>query len=89
MSNEKVIIAFLKGKEAHTPKRLINNSYIGQTLRTDGVELINYDTRIAHFYNGVLRLNMSKYSATTSKIQNKIKQLAEEMGLIVEEYKLW
>ena len=47
MSNEKVILAFLEGKEAHTPTREVGTYYLtftykGQTLKTDGKELILY-----------------------------------------------
>lgn len=90
MSNEKVILAFLEGKSAHTPTRdILNGVYIykGQTLKTDGVELINYSTKIAYHKNNKLYLNISKYSITTSKIQSKIRQLASQKGLQIVEYK--
>ena len=80
MSNEKVILAFLEGKAAHTPTRNIINgvfTYKGQTLKTDGIELINYSTRIAYKEGNKLYLNTQKYSSTTSHIQSKLKKLAE------------
>jgi len=89
MSNEKVILAFLNGKAAHTPTRDIQNgvyTYKGQTLKTDGIELINYSTKIAYHKNDKLFLNVKKYSNTTSHIQSKIKRLAEDIGLKVVGY---
>lgn len=90
MSNEKVILAFLNEKNAHTPTRNIINgiyTYKGQTLKTNGEELINYSTRIAYHKNGKLYLNISKYSSTTSRIQSKIRRLAENLGFKIVEYK--
>ena len=89
MSNELVITAFLEGKAAHTPTREIINgiySYKGQTLKSNGLELINYSTRIAYHENGKLYLNTKKYSTTTSKIQTWIKRLAEKKNMQVIEY---
>lgn len=91
MSNEKVILAFLEGKEAHTPTREVGTYYLtftykGQTLKTDGKELINYSTRIAYKKDGVVYLNTKKYSVTTSKIQSKIHFLASQKGFKVIEY---
>ena len=89
MSNETVILAFLEGKNAHTPTRDIINGYFtykGQTLKTDGKELINYSTRIAYHKNGKLYLNISKYSSTTSHIQSKIRRLAQEKNMEIVEY---
>ena len=89
MSNEKVILQFLEGKAGHTPTRdILNGVYVykGQTLKTNGCELINYNTRIAYIENGVLFLNVKKYSVTTSKIQNNIRRLASERGFTIKEY---
>lgn len=89
MSNEKVILAFLNKKAAHTPTRDIINGvfmYKGQTLKTNGLELINYSTRIAYHENGKLYLNTRKYSSTTSHIQSKLRRLATECGFDIVEY---
>lgn len=90
MSNEKVILALLEGKSAKTPTRWISDGiylYKGQTLRTDGKELINYKTRIAYKKNkNTIYLNTRKYSQTTSKIQTQIKFLANEHGFKIVEY---
>jgi len=90
MSNEKVIIRFLDKRAGHTPTRnIVNGVYVykGQTLKTNGLELINYSTRIAYWCNDILYVNTKKYSSTTSHIQSKLKRLAEERGLKIIEYK--
>lgn len=87
MTNLQVIKAFLNKECAHTPTReIVNGIYAhkGQTLRSNGLELINYSTRIAYHEDGKLFLNVHKYSVTT-KIQNKLKQLAKEYGYDVVE----
>jgi len=89
MSNEKVILAFLNKKAAHTPTRDIINGvfmYKGQTLKTNGLELINYSTRIAFHQDGKLYINVGKYSSTTSKIQSKLRYLASINGFETVEY---
>lgn len=83
MNNEKVIRRFLEGHAGHTPTRdIVNGDYVykGQTLKTNGLELINYSTRIAFKQDNKLYLNVGKYSVTTSKIQSKLRQLAIEYG---------
>ena len=91
MSNEKVLIAFLNNEKAHTPTRVVsqytNNAYKGQTLSTDGKQLINYQTQIAYHKDGKLYLNVRKYSSTTSHIQSKLRRLAEERSFQIVEYK--
>lgn len=88
MSNEKVIRCFLKHQTGHTATRNITNgvyTYQGQTLATDGLKLVNYSTVIArHINNNVVEINVKKYSVTT-KIQNKLKQLAKEYSYDVVE----
>lgn len=89
MSNEKVIRAFLEGHAGHTPTRdIINGVYVykGQTLKTNGLELINYSTRIAFHQDNKLYINIKKYSRTTSKIQTLLKRLAQEKNFEIIEY---
>ena len=93
MSNEKVILAFLNGKAAHTPTRDIQNgvyTYKGQTLKSNSLELINYSTQIAWKQaknSSEIHLNTKKYSRTTTNIQNMIRKLSEQMGYKIIEYK--
>lgn len=89
MSNETIIRRFLEHKSGHTATRNITNgvyTYQGQTLATDGLKLVNYSTVIArHISNNAVEINVKKYSVTTTKIQNKLKQLAKEYGYDVVE----
>lgn len=89
MKNENVIKKFLEQEKAQTPLRDIINgyySYKGRTLWTRENELINYSTRIAYIKDNTLYINTKKYSNTTSRIQNKIKQLASLTDYDIVEY---
>lgn len=90
MTNQEVITRFLNREKGATNKRKILNGvfyYEGRTLQTDGTDLINYTTKIAYFDNdNILHLNRTKYSATTSKIQNQLKQLALAQNEKIIEY---
>ena len=89
MSNETVIRRFLEYKKGHTATRNITNgvyTYRGQTLRSNGLKLVNYSTVIArHISNNVVEINVKKYSVTTTKIQNKLIGLAKEYGYDIVE----
>ena len=89
MSNETVIRRFLEHQTGHTATRNITSgvyTYQGQTLATDGLKLVNYSTVIArHISNNVVEINVKKYSVTTTKIQNKLIELAKEYGYNVVE----
>ena len=90
MTNLQVINKFLHREKGGTNKRQILNGYYyyeGGTLQTDGTDLINYSTKIAYFdNNNILHLNKSKYSATTSKIQNQLERLALAQDKKIIEY---
>lgn len=90
MTNLQVINKFLNREGGQTNKRQILNGYYyfeGRTLQTDGTDLINYTTKIAYFdNNNILHLNKTKYSATTSKIQNQLERLALAQNKKVIEY---
>lgn len=87
MTNRQVIENFINKRAGHTPKRTINSLYMyeGMTLRSNGLELINYQTRIAYHQDNKLYLNINKYSVTTSKIQSLIKKIASDEGLEIVE----
>ncbi len=88
MTNRQVIENFINKRAGHTPKRQVLNGiyyYEGMTLRSNGLELINYQTRISYHQDNKLYLNIRKYSVTTSKIQSLIKHLASQEGLEVIE----
>ena len=90
MTNLQVINKFLNRERGQTNKRQILNGYYyyeGRTLQTNGTDLINYKTKIAYFDNdNILHLNKSKYSATTSKIQNQLERLALAQDKKIIEY---
>ena len=84
MNNIEVIKRFLNKQPGHTPMRITMNGYKEMTLKTNGLELINYSTRIAYHQDNKLYINISKYSKTTSKIQSQLKELAS--GFEIVEY---
>ena len=91
MTNLQVIKAFLNKESGHTPTREIINgiyAYKDQTLKSNGLELINYSTRIAYHEDGKLYLNVHKYSVTTSKIQSQLRAQAQNYGMDVIEYEI-
>lgn len=63
MKNIEVIKGFLKGTNCKT-----------QNLKSVDGKLVNYSTTIALLKCGMVFLNSTKYSQTTSTIQNKIRQ---------------
>mgnify|MGYP000982306598 CR=1 FL=1 len=63
MKNIEVIETFINGGN----KAKTANLYI------DGENLVNYSTVIAHRINNRIYLNSTKYSQTTSRIQNMIR----------------
>ena len=70
MKNEEIIIAFLNNCSAKT-----------KNLKSDGITLYSYNTAIAtHFPIGVI-FNKTKYSVTTSRIQNKLKSALQSKNL--------
>ena len=84
MNNIEVIKNFLNKRAGQTPTRITMNGYKEMTLKTNGLELINYSTRIAYHQDNKLYINISKYSRTTSKIQSQLKELAS--GFEIVEY---
>ena len=87
MTNIQVIKNFLNKKAGHTPLRTTLNGYEEMTLKSNGLELINYSTRIAYHQDNKLYININKYSRTTSKIQSQLRNLAELNNLEIVEYK--
>jgi hypothetical protein len=62
-----------------TTQQLVREFAYGATkgkassLRIEGDKLFNYNTVIAQRINGAIVLNVTKYSVTTSKHQNRLK----------------
>jgi hypothetical protein len=67
LKNSDVIKAFLSGKYASTTN-----------LHSYGDKLINYNTVIAEHTEAGLVINTSKYSVSTSKIQNVLLKEADQ-----------
>ena len=82
MNEIEVIKRFLNKKSGHTPLRITMNGYKEMTLKTNGLELINYSTRSAYHQDNKLYINISKYSRTTSKIQSQLKELAYNYDIV-------
>lgn len=59
--NDRVIEDFLKGKPSKN-----------RNLYSNGTRLVNYNTCIAEWHDGSLILNVTKYSRTTTVIQNEL-----------------
>ena len=75
MTNLQVIEKFLNKEKGATPKRKIDGGiyvYEGRTLTSDGETLTNYKTIMAKHKDGKIFVNISKYSSTTTRIQNLI-----------------
>jgi len=61
-------------------EQLVNNFLMGETkgkasnLEIRGDKLVNYGTTIAQRVNGVIVLNLTKYSMSTTRIQNMLRK---------------
>jgi hypothetical protein len=74
MKNLDVIKAFINGKAAKTPH-----------LNTDGAKLINYNTVIAKKDGEKVIVSSTKYSNTTTIIQNMVKKEVPSSKLVLQE----
>lgn len=76
MKNIHVIEAFLEKKTAN-----------GSNLYSDGNKLINYNTTLAQWHDNYhLIVNNTRYSASTSKNQNKLKRdTTFERGIVIKD----
>ena len=70
MRNIEVIKQFLNKSSGNSDSK---------NLISDGVRLINYNTCIAEWIDSLLLVNVTKYSSSTSRIQN---MLLNELKLI-------
>lgn len=66
MTTKEVIFAFLHGET--------KGKASGGRLRIEGERLINYETTIAQRFGGRVVINVTKYSATTTKHQNVLRR---------------
>lgn len=91
---KKIMRAWSQGKQYATSGS--GCSYGGkQSMTLEGNTIWSYSTPIAHIKDGVMYLNAEKYSATTSRQQSGLLNIAKDYGLRVEEVteqevrKLW
>lgn len=84
MKNEKVIENFVNRNNNKDISSHTQNLYTNY----DGTKLMNYSTCLAQFDhdNMVLYVNSSKYSVTTSKIQNMLKRELQYLHYYKIEY---
>ena len=72
MTVHEVIEAFARGAISGGASRC--KEYPQGRLRIEGNKLYNYDTVIAYWFNGIMLINGTKYSKTTSVHQNRLKR---------------
>jgi len=72
MTVNEVIEAFARGEMSGGASRC--KSYPKGRLRIEGGKLYNYNTVIAYWFNGIMLINGTRYSKTTSVHQNRLKR---------------
>lgn len=82
MTVHEVIEAFARGVMSGGASRC--KDYPQGRLRIEGDKLYNYDTVIAYWFNGIMLINGTKYSSTTSKHQNRLNR-QDVKKLVVDE----
>lgn len=86
MTVSEVIEAFARGMQSGGASKC--KSYPQGRLRIEGNKLYNYNTVIAYWFNGIMLINGTKYSTTTSKHQNRLKR-QNVKKLVVDEDTLY
>lgn len=86
MTVHEVIEAFASGATSGGASKC--KEYPQGRLRIEGNKLYNYDTVIAYWFNGIMLINGTKYSSTTSKHQNRLKR-QKVKKLVVDEDTLY
>ena len=82
MTTHEVIEAFARGEMSGGASRCKN--YPKGRLRIEGDKLYNYNTVIAYWFNGIMLINGTRYSRTTSVHQNRLKR-QDVKKLVVDE----
>lgn len=82
MTVHEVIEAFARGATSGAASKC--KYYPQGRLRIEGDKLYNYDTVIAYWFYGIMLINGTKYSKTTSVHQNRLKR-QNVKKLIVDE----
>jgi len=86
MTVYEVIEAFASGATSGAASKC--KYYPQGRLRIEGDKLYNYDTVIAYWFNGIMLINGTRYSSTTSKHQNRLKR-QNVKKLVVDEDTLY
>lgn len=86
MTVHEVIEAFARGKMSGGASKC--KKYPQGRLRIEGDKLYNYNTVIAYWFNGIMLINGTRYSKTTSVHQNRLKR-QNVKKLIVDEDTLY
>lgn len=86
MTVHEVIEAFARGATSGAASKC--KYYPQGRLRIEGNKLYNYDTVIAYWFNGIMLINGTKYSRTTSVHQNRLKR-QNVKKLVVDEDTLY
>lgn len=86
MTTYEVIEAFARGEMSGAASKC--KYYPQGRLRIEGNKLYNYNTVIAYWFNGIMLINGTKYSTTTSKHQNRLKR-QNVKKLVVDEDTLY
>lgn len=84
VQNEKIITAWLEGRKATSAVRDIPNGVFverGASISTDGKKLFSYWTPLAWYEDGVLVVDMRKYSLTTTMQQSDLKQILAQKDI--------
>jgi hypothetical protein len=96
ISNEDIVLMFLEDSYPHSQEEAkqmgiknFKTSYGSTNLKivqlSDRWALVNYNTTLVLNDNGRFIFNTTKYSVSTSKIQNYIRRIAEQVGVTLEE----
>ena len=86
MTTHEVIEAFARGKMSGRASKC--KRYPQGRLRIEGDKLYNYNTVIAYWFNGIMLINGTRYSKTTSVHQNRLKR-QNVKKLVVDEDTLY
>lgn len=86
MTVHEVIEAFARGATSGAASKC--KYYPQGRLRIEGNKLYNYDTVTAYWFNGIMLINGTRYSRTTSVHQNRLKR-QNVKKLVVDEDTLY
>lgn len=83
MTVNEVIDSFAAGMREGCASKC--SDYPQGRLRIEGNRLYNYDTVIAYWFNGIMLINDTNYSRTTSRHQNRLKRQSVKKVVVDED----